>query len=146
MTSSSTTVMLPSSPRTQSSQHLMKMNSSSPRRKAVSTDSKMNSTSLPSLHETEVSTIPSLSCHKRTIWKSKRFYRKKQPLIYAQAYKIALHSVSLSKRLFQPSNNMIQGTGRVRNTYIVPLNSEGLYTETAPRLVISADLGVLNVH
>lgn len=72
--------------------------------------------------------------------------QKKQPLIYAQAYKIALHSVSLSKPLFQPSNNMIQGTGRVRNTYIVPLNSERLYTETAPRLVISAELGVLNVH
>lgn len=76
----------------------------------------------------------------------KPILEKKQPLIYAQAYEIALHSVSLSKHLFQPSDNMLQGTGRVRNTYIVPLNYEHFYTETAPRLVISPELGVSLVH
>lgn len=72
--------------------------------------------------------------------------QKKQSLSYKQSRRIAMRSVSLSKRLFSPSDDMIVCTGRVQNTYLIPLKSDHFYAETAPRLVISPDLGVSLVH
>lgn len=72
--------------------------------------------------------------------------KKKQPLSYKQSRRIAMRSVSLSKRLFSPSDDIMICTGRVQNTYIVPLPTNHIYSETAPNLDISSELGILIVH
>lgn len=93
-----------------------------------------------SLHYT-VSFLPEEEYH--TI---QAILKKKQPLSYKQSCRIAMRSVSLSKRLFSPSDSTLICTGRVQNTYILSLPSDRIYSKPASRLMISAELGVLPVH
>lgn len=72
--------------------------------------------------------------------------KKKQSLSYKQSRRIAMRSVSLSKRLFSPSDSTLMCTGRVQNTYILSLPSDRIYSKSASHLMISAEVGVLPVH